>query len=63
MSRLQYPSFACQHCGIANGDMFYDWFISKYNREPDLEEWANFSAYRDLWNELKAFEEKGGKNE
>ena len=48
---MKYPEYACKCCGCANGDMFYDWYIHKYNKEPDDGAWEAFEGYQALWNE------------
>ena len=46
----KYPPYACQCCGIVNGDMFVDYF-RHLGREPTETEMADFETYRRIWNE------------
>lgn len=46
----KYPPYACQCCGITNGDMFQDYFRS-LGREPTETECAGFEMYRKMWRE------------
>ena len=50
---MKYPPYACQCCGIANSDMFYDWFVRTHNTEPNKEDWEAFRAYVRLHEEYK----------
>lgn len=54
---MKYPPYACQCCGIANADMYYDWYRHKYGHDPDQEAWDAFQSYRQLWEENKKIKE------
>lgn len=47
---MKYPPYACQHCGLANGDMFYDWFTHEYGKEPSDKDWDEFWLYKSTLN-------------
>lgn len=58
---MKYPPYACKCCGIANADMFYDWFRHTHGTEPTEEDWESFQAYRQLYEAHKE-QEKWQKN-
>lgn len=47
-----YPPYACSCCGVANDDMFYDYYQS-LGREPSQEESTEFKYYKKFWYKFK----------
>lgn len=43
-----FPAYSCSCCGVTNGDMFYDYYLS-LGREPTETEIAEFKMYRKVW--------------
>ena len=55
---MRYPEFACQCCGLTNGDMYCDWWLGKTGQPPNDAAWEVYLGYQCLYDRLNELEKK-----